>query len=240
VNCSSPKRVVRALLALVSSSVLLASSVVQAGTIEGKFDGVSPGDSINFTLNNGNTQSTTAGVFDWTQISGPKLASGNSFETFCIDLTHHISPGGTYKYNLDGPTSNNADAQELAGGLGATKAPLLNELFGKYYDPHFGNETAAAFQIAVWDIVYDGGVPTANSPFKVTSTGTAETDALLWLNNLDPNKVANLVILDSSPYGDHQNQITLQPTPEPSALVLTSIGIVGLLGMAWRRRMATA
>jgi hypothetical protein len=228
------------MLPLLAGVLMAFASSARAGTITAKFDGVSPSQGISYKLNGGNTQSTTAGVFDWTYVSGVRLNNGPTFKTFCIDLSHFISTGTTYTYNLDDPNNPNADAQVFQGGLGAAKATLLSELFGKYYTSVVDNKTGAAFQIAVWDIVYDGGVPNANSPFKVTSTGAAETTALQWLNNLDPNQGANLIVLDSVPLGNHQDQITLAPAPEPSTLVLACIGIVGLVGVAWRRRFRTA
>jgi hypothetical protein len=239
VGTFSSVRPCRAALLSVLAGLLVSSAGARAGTITAKFDGVSPGQGISYKLNGGNTQSTTAGVFDWTYVSGTNLNNSTTFNTFCIDLTHFISTGSKYKYSVDSPIGS--DTQAIQGGLTSGQSTLLSELFGKFYSSVVDNKTGAAFQIAVWDIVYDGGVPNGNSPFQVTSTGAAETLALQWLNNLDPNKTANLLVLDSDPPKDHQNQITLAPVvPEPSSFVLAGIGVVGLMGLTWRRRARLA
>jgi hypothetical protein len=235
---SSPSRASRSLRMLFLAAVVLAASAtsVRAGFITATFNGVSPGDTVTFKLNGGNSVSTSAGEFNWTYVSGTPLGTGSTFKTFCIDLTHFITPGHTYTYNLDDPTSPNADAQVFSGGLGAAKAAMLSDLFGQYYGNIQDNHTAAAFQIAVWDIVYDGGVPTSSSPFQVISTGTAETMALSWLNNLDPQS-PGLMVLDSTSL--NQNQITFAPpvvVPEPSTFVLGLIAGAGIFGAALRRR----
>jgi hypothetical protein len=193
------------------------------------------------------------GRINWTiqsnnNYKGSLGAVGSPLSTYCIDITHSVTTGSAYTYNID--PALGADTQVIQGGFTQSQVDHLSELYGKYYsDAGTSNLKAAAFQLAVWDIVYndsliqnDGTISgTAAFTFSYNSNdagfSTANANALpgqitTYLKDLGSDPKADLRVLDST--SGNQNQLVLA-APEPSSLVLAGIGAAGLVGLARRR-----
>lgn len=216
--------------------LLVSASPARAGYVTAEFLGVGPGLNVGYTLN-GVHSNTSAGQFQWKTIASDAGFSGQ-FHTFCIDLTQSISMGNTYTYNLvnidlapDPGTGTGGSGVD--GPMGLNKAQQLRELWNKFH-PLIGNDNlkSAAFQIAVWDIVYDDFTADA---------GAAATLANTWLISLnglhDKNECALIALSDPR----LQDQVTCHDpheTPVPPTLALAGIGILSLFGYSrpWRRR----
>lgn len=231
----------RWLAAIAVCGLLAAPAVSHAGPVENAtFLTVSPGQGVSGTLG-GNGFGTTGGVFQWNGNSGPIVGP---FSAFCIELTQFIGFGGTYTYNVvpigqAGIPDAGIFGPGTFGPMGAVRGDLLKELFGRHYSGIVDNSSAAAFQMDVWEIVYDGSrAPGALdlTSGNFTATSDAATDALAqsWLNSLDgTGPRANLVGLTNP---EVQDQVTLGGSvPEPSALALSLCGLAGL-AFAYRRR----
>ena len=232
----------------------LAAGASATTTLNATFNGVSPGANFNYSFD-GSSTSTTAGTFNWTSVTGGSVNYG-AFTAFCIDLTQNISTGGTYLYNVDplqnGPTpGTDTGGHGVNGAMGATKAGELDELWGRYFNNILVGTTAqqqqnaAAFQIAVWDIVYGTGLNLTNNSANFHATNGSDPDVvqaqteLNSLNGLGP--MANLVALDSSTNQDMvMSPSGTQPAggavPEPMTAGLSALGLGGLLLAALRRR----
>jgi hypothetical protein len=94
--------------------------------------------------------------------------------------------------------------------------------------------TGAAFQTAVWEIVYDADFSLSVGNFRATGGATAL--AQNWLTDVKNSTVAytapNLVAL-TNPEG--QDQIAAAPVPLPSAAV-GGLAVLGGVGLARGRR----
>ena len=224
-----------ATLAAVTVAALAGSAF--ADTVNAKFTGVSPGQTVTMRLD-GHSFNTSAGAFNFLRkASDPGTLPGfaPTFQGFCIDLTEYVQVGHTYEWHTvslgNAPTSD-------AGPMGAANAARLGRLFANQYN---GLATAAnqsqayaAFQLAVWEIVFDGDLNLSNGSLKCTSapSGTISL-AQSWLNTLGTGQGWSLIAIDDQPGCDdgHQGYV-LTPTPGAAAL----LGMGGLMGARRRRR----
>jgi hypothetical protein len=177
------------------------------------------------------------GPFNFNVVSNDTtLNLGSSFRSFCADFFQDVSPGNNYSF---APVAV-SDLPDVAGN--ATKLSKIQELYDRFYDVATDAERGAAFQLALWEILYDpdntnlaSGNFTAIGPGDPSSVGIAQG----WLNTIgdgsipDPDKKWDLIGLYSP---TAQDQIVpQQPIPAPAGVVLLVIGAAGLIA---RRRLA--
>lgn len=224
--------------AAICSAAVFAAGSVSAGSVELQFDGVSPGEKVRVYLdtdNNGSydyNEKVNAGVMNWTNQD-----SGGHLQTFCIELTQYISNGQqrTYTMHDDLTAAPRTDGVILSD----TKADKLELFWGQYRDLVVDSDTASAFQVGIWEIVYDGDgvldIHYGSGAFSVSSHSSYQDTfgiASQWLNGLDLNGTrTDLMSLSNS---HKQDQITEVPTPGAAAAGLVLIG----LSMRRRRRVA--
>ena len=222
-----------------------------ADSVDLTFHNVSPSMNVTFSLAGAHVynQTTAAGAFNW---SGTGGRLKGDFTSFCIELTQNICPGGHYHYTLVDPSAaGNPDKGIFGvgtmGPMGKVRAELLSELFGRHYgdvvkaDRKHAAGNAAAFQMAVWEIVYDGNsdrshhfnldlgatVPKGytNNFWAHSSDSKVNTLAQNWLNDLTGTGPEMKLTGLTSP--DAQDQITpAMPSPEPSTFVLAVLAAV--------------
>jgi hypothetical protein len=244
-------------------------TALRAGLITAHFDNVSPGvGNVDFRLGGTNPANTTAGMMRWTALpyAGPGQADAGfyhayplntQFTTFCVELTQVAS--GNITYSVVGPTqvpSPGYNPVNPIDGMGVVKANDIRELYARFYSPSLLATEAAAFQVAVWEIVHEG----QSRPYNVIDATIGGVAQNFYLDN-DPSGVrarAQFMLTDitnnsyswsenASLAGKHlvglssitgQDQIGLTTAPAPAGIVLAGIGGVTLL--AWLRRRRTA
>lgn len=190
--------------------------------------------------------------------------------TFCLELTENISPGVTYGNLSNTSVTDDLKVQSLqlapdstgglpVGDLGDVSAHLIEELWKSHFlevmtetDAATQKVLAGAFQLAIWKIEYDGGAVgnrnLSSGNLKVVSgaTSSTATTAQAWLNALTPTGTglrAKLVGLSKTGFQDQvaevlavTNEVVI--VPEPASLA--TWGVLGLLGLAYRRRRMAA
>jgi hypothetical protein len=167
-------------------------------------------DSVNKTVR--------AGVFDLNATTVP----GGSYVrllAFCLQPDVQLSP-------YDNPYT----AVDL-DGAGVALDPLgISKLWAEYRDDVVSGVTAAAFQLAVWELAYDGDTDLTDGEFRAAgAAGSAAATAQGWLSSLAnlTKKAPNLFVLQDN-QGGYDRQDLLIQTPIPGTLGLVGLGLLGL------------
>ena len=120
--------------------------------------GVAPSAITSYTLN-GVKDFADAGVSNWTRsATNPGTFAGSptpgeKFGVFCLEPDQEFPSGNTVAYNVIA-----LDSDPTNGPTGAAKANAIRELWGRFRGAIGTDGTkAAAFQMAVWEIVTDSG-----------------------------------------------------------------------------------
>lgn len=144
-----------------------ADSVTLKSTYSGSFFGTTSSDGLTVYNNLGGTivsPVTTVGAYGWTVQSGSSTALGpvgSSIYTYCIQLGQTFSGGSsdnTFALNFDVAPSPTGKAATDAGYIDTLAAAQLQALVTNHWAYSLtGKVQTAAFQLAVWEIEYDGG-----------------------------------------------------------------------------------
>jgi len=212
-----------------------------ADTVEMQFQGVSPSERIRVYLDTDQNGSydyehrVRAGVMNWTDVD-----TDEDFSTFCIELTQYISTDQVATYT----TYDDATAAPRTDGytLSDTKVDKLSAFWAQYRNLVVDSDTASAFQVSVWEIVYDGDgaldISRREGNFYTASSGQyADTYGIAsaWLHDLDLNGPrADLQVFAN---GNRQDQINATGVPTPSAALL-GMALLGANTVRRRRREA--
>lgn len=164
--------------------------------------------------------------------------NGASLVFWCVELTQFFSFGGHYTDYTPSAATND----------------LLSKLFTEAYGSALSSEAnSAAFQLAIWEIIYDSGdLHLDTGAFKVLNNhghSATVTLAQSWLDGLTGASAAYTLFFLNSP--DHQDFVTASrvpvgttqvPEPGTAALLLVALLAAGLmrarggLGLAKGRR----
>jgi hypothetical protein len=207
---------------------LFATVALKATPVTVEEAGIGANQIVNITSSTLGTAWVYAGVLDL-------VVDGTPTAGFCID-PWHWSADGPQAYDSE-PLS---DAPKSATGstpnpMGATTATEIGQLWKNYLTPSISNDTAAALQIEIWDLVAAAVAPNGTftlnyAPSSVLSTlSTMQT----WLANNPDAPTANMLAL-TGPGQDY----AIDPVPDGgSTVALLGLGLIGLI--AFRKKFQT-
>ncbi len=213
------------------------AAIAQAGTLAS--GALLYGDSV--TINYlGTNNSTSAGTFEAATFNGGAIP-----DFWCIDLTHTVPYP---PWTLSGYT------ETAVSGFTATQLDNLQTLFFNNYSGSLFTDpdNAAAFQLAIWDVLFDTDTPVGNlstytgnggSAFGVVSgtiAASVVSEAQGWITTAETGTQHPYTLTELASSNGNQNFIFPGPpsvtVPEPTELALLGAGLVAMMFVTRRRR----
>jgi len=145
--------------------------------------------------------------------------------TYCIELTQWVGSG----------TYNRVDVAQGSNQMGQEKAEAIYRLFNATNGTQDidTNAEAAAFQAAIWEIIYDydGGINIAGGNVQFAGISNSLFNLYTgYATDLQGDITPNVVAYTNDQY---QDQLGMQVVPLPGVAAMAGLG---LGGMAIRRR----
>ena len=209
-------------------------------TVELMETSVDPG--MVMTINSsGYDGSVFAGIYNLALQNATNTFNGSldgSVEAFCIDVWD-FAPGTFQPYDM---VSLVEAPDPLAGPMGPTKAAHLAQLLDNYWHGSLDDTTAAALQIAVWEVVDEASANSYNvSGGNFQASG--DLDVALLANTMLDSITTGVAFTNYLALSNHETdaatgmglyQDYVVKTPVPSAVLLGMLGL-GAAGVKLRK-----
>jgi len=164
--------------------------------------------------------------------------NGSSVTVACDDYSDSVYLGESWLASVN-TFADLSHTLFYNGGAGVGDYKEAAWLYSQFQPtPPLTNNVNAAINFAIWDL-FDGSAPGYN-----TSHPTSNTSSTYWLNlaasqNLAGFDFSHFVIytpVSGWPNADGRPQENIGEVPEPGTVLLFMTGLLGLAGLAWRRR----
>jgi hypothetical protein len=171
--------------------------------------------------------------FGWTRndTPGPGVDAllPSQFKAWCVDLSQPLAPDVTFSFDV---------VELAASGYTPTRADLLNGLFNEYFPIVNTAQESAAFQLAIWEILYDTDGSLDTGTFRATTQALTVSLANSWLANITSSAFERgidqwRVLVLQKPV--IQDQITAVRIPSPGVGVCAAGGLLLAAG-GWGSR----
>ena len=171
---------------------------------------------LTFRLDDSRNVRVSAGQFvlDYRKVGSQQWTE---FYAFCLQPDVYLWPFSN-PYSVDSLATSGYNS-------------AIGELWGRHYSSVSSDLTAAAFQVAIWELAYDGDGSLDTGSFKVLNNLAVKSLASTWLASIDGTgaQASGLRVLGSNPNKrDRQDLITQVPEPGPLVLIALGLAAVGL------------
>lgn len=245
-----------AVAALAVAGFLAAAPRASAELLTLQYTG-NEGGSVNVKLDGTSYQAYPAGPFNWTNTTDG--GTPPTLKTFCIEIDQNLPtlnpPTATFRVAPvpTSPTDTNVND--------ADQVKAIQALYGNHYDATTGgakNGQNLAFQLALWELVYDyedtnlsGGrfvsqaTTTTNSTAQTMLDGTTGAGLATGLAAFNAGGYELVALIAPAGPGAKtqdqvQDQLYVRPNgvPAPPAALLAGVGVLALVGRSRLGRRA--
>lgn len=170
--------------AVTTSAVVGTASAQERPDVVLKYDGLSGRETFKFKMN-GADQARAVGALTW-QFPAPSIATvgfDSAPKSFCLEPLVPVVAGQEYGFTIDSfgkPKDFAGVKADKDGAVVAEKrAKYVRELFVKHYPEAVkDNGSAAAFQVAIWELTSESDLPVAPAGFSLYSGAFQATEPL--------------------------------------------------------------
>ncbi|MGD1914577.1 MAG: hypothetical protein ACFCBV_00100 [Phycisphaerales bacterium] len=229
---------------LTAAAMLATAGIAAADTVDLRYFGPGAGASFDVVAN-GNSTNVFAGQLNFLADNGTGAGSllNGTLMTYCIDVLEPVG-GGRNTYNLDALEDSPVTAGSVSPAMGVDKAEAIARMYTFAAGSQFGSDSdvAAAFQLAVWEVIADFGgddpMSLTTGDFRVTSTVNSGTQTFLTslLDAAGDGSISIFQGLGALTNEGLQDQIFEVVIPLPGAAGMAAVGLAGVGLVARRRR----
>jgi hypothetical protein len=205
------KQSIRRTFCILAAAALgcIAPSMARATTITAQLTGLSPYVFGHINLAGAGSLYGGVGTIEWQGVSTNVVPFNGPYGTYCIDLIQDIGIGNTYSYTIGTLSSSPKAGAYPSGtpttGMGVAKADEIEELYGQQLPQTLGGGSSAdlasqAFQLAIWNIVYDTDLSVTSGAGSFSAGGDVDPNAITLANTylVDAANTGNQAKYDST------------------------------------------